>query len=140
MPKLSRWFIKTGMLCLLTGLLLGIIMALPVEKGSYLSGLYPEFVHLLAFGWITEIIFGVAFWMFPRYTKEHPRGNEFIGWVTYVLLNIGLVLRIAFEPMADANRIGPWVVAGLLIAALMQWSAGVLFVINTWKRVSTRRR
>lgn len=140
MPKLSRWFIKTGMLCLLAGLLAGIILALPVHKDSYIAGLYPEFIHLMTFGWITQMIYGVAYWMFPRNTKEKPRGSEFFGWSVYLFLNIGLLLRVYFEPFVDSGDINPWLIIGVVAAAVLQWLAGVIFVINTWNRVSARRR
>ena len=30
------------------------------------TSLYFTYLHLLVVGWITQIIFGVAFWLFPR--------------------------------------------------------------------------
>lgn len=49
-------------------------------------------------GWVTQMIIGVAFWMFPKYTRERPRGSEALAWITYVLLNVGLLLRAIAEP------------------------------------------
>jgi hypothetical protein len=34
--------------------------------------LWPTYLHLLVLGWLTQLIFGVAFWMFPRYSARNP--------------------------------------------------------------------
>lgn len=53
------------------------------------------------------------------------------------LLNLGLVLRLVGEPAQVLNPSNIW---GWMLAtsALLQWLAGVLFVINTWGRVKER--
>jgi hypothetical protein len=59
----------------------------------------PVYLHFLFIGWVTQIIMEVGFWIFPKYSKEHPRGNEKVGWVVFGLLNLGLILRAIGEPM-----------------------------------------
>ena len=98
MPLLTRTFIKTAMVCFALALMLGILLALGVT-----NGLFPVYIHLLVFGWLTQLIFGVASWMFPKYSTENPRGNETIGWWTYALLNIGLLLRAIVEPIQSTK-------------------------------------
>ena len=92
------------------------------------------YFHLLTFGWLTQLIFGIALWMFPKYTADRPRGYEWLGWSTFVSLNTGLILRMIFEPIhAQAeSSFSSWM---LVMAALFQWLSGVAFVVNTWKRV-----
>ncbi len=70
MPKLSRWFVKSALVCLLLGSALtaltvanDVLPAGPV--GAALAALRPLSWHLLTMGWATELIFGVAYWMFP---------------------------------------------------------------------------
>jgi hypothetical protein len=88
-------------------------------------------------GWITQLIFGVAFWMFPTYSREQPRGHAGVAWAVYWLLNVGLVLRVVGEPV---NVLQPGSVWGWLlpISATLQWLAGAAFVVNTWPRVRER--
>ena len=88
-------------------------------------------------GWVTQIIIGVAYWMFPKFTKETPRGSEALAWITYALMNSGLLLRTVAEP---ANAVQTWVGWGWLVAlsALLQWLGGCAFVVNTWPRVKER--
>jgi hypothetical protein len=83
------------------------------------------------------LIFGIALWMFPKYNSAKPRGQEWLGWATFVLLNAGLVLRIIFEPLQSMSPapLGGWM---LVAAAFLQWLAGLAFVANTWPRVRVK--
>jgi hypothetical protein len=132
MPLLTRTFIKTAMVCFALALVLGILLALGVT-----NGLFPVYIHLLVFGWLTQLIFGVAFWMFPKFSVEKPRGSEALGWWTYALLNIGLLLRAIAEPIqsTQANSLSGWM---LVLSAILQFLAGLLFVINSWGRVKEK--
>lgn len=124
---------------MLISLLMGIGLSWPgsTPLAAWLTSLFPTFYHVLAVGWITQLIFGVAYWMFPRYSKEQPRGNETIGWITYACINTGLLLRLVLEPALISNH-HFWIAAGLVLSAVLQWLAAVLFVTNTWKRVKGR--
>jgi hypothetical protein len=99
--------------------------------------LTPIYFHLLMVGWVTQLIFGVALWMFPKFSAAQPRGNERLGWATFWLLNVGLLLRVIGEPLVVLQ---PETAAGLLVAlsAVLQWLAGMGFVLNTWPRVRER--
>lgn len=132
MPLLTRIFIKTAMVCLAFALVLGILLA-----SGATNGLFPVYIHLLVFGWLTQLIFGVVFWMFPKYSVEKPRGSEALGWWTYALLNIGLLLRAIAEPIQSArpNPLGGWM---LILSASLQFLSGMLFVVNSWGRVKEK--
>ena len=132
MPPITRWFVKTALLYLLLALCTGLLLVWP--GGAPLSGFFPVYFHTLTFGWLTQLIFGIALWMFPKYSAARPRGPEWLGWATYFLLNAGLVLRIIFEPL---NSGSPTPFSGwmLVASALLQWLAGLGFVANTWARV-----
>lgn len=139
MPMLSRWFIKTGMIYFVIGLLMGaILLAQPVMGwSSNVQVLRPVYLHFLFIGWVTQIIMGVGYWMFPKYSKEKPRGNEKLGWVVFVLLNLGLILRAISEPaMVLAPQLGfGWVLA---LASMCLLLAGWGFIANTWGRIKER--
>jgi hypothetical protein len=97
--------------------------------------LWPTYLHLLVLGWLTQLIFGVAFWMFPRYSAKEPHGNEWLGWTSYLLLNAGLILRAVGEPSLALGARTGWI---LVLAALLQLGAGWAFILNTWPRVKLR--
>jgi hypothetical protein len=124
------------MVWLVAALLLGVAMQLPVAaRLPVLRSVWPTYLHLLVVGWLTQLIFGVAFWLFPRYSAERPRGSEPLGWVAYGLVNLGLLLRLAGEPW---RAVGGDAVATLLLSAAAQLVAVWLFVLNTWPRVRER--
>jgi hypothetical protein len=131
MPQLSRWFIRTALGYLLLSLFLGVLL-----PGSGLGArLWPSYVHLLVLGWLTQLIFGVAYWMFPRASAGAARRSAFLGWTTYWLLNAGLVGRFLGEL---ARAAGGHSENLLVAAAFLQLAAGWTFVINTWPRVKSR--
>lgn len=132
MPLLTRWFLKAALLYLILALCAGLLLALP--DANPMAGLFPVYFHLLTFGWLTQLVFGVALWMFPKYTAIQPRGREWLGWATFISLNAGLVLRMIFEPL---NSTTPSTLTGWMVvaAAVLQWLSGIAFVANTWKRV-----
>lgn len=135
MPSLTRWFLKTALIYLILALCTGILLSLPGTVS--IPGLFPVYFHMLTFGWLTQLIFGVALWMFPKYSMARPRGHEWLGWATFILLNTGLILRVIFEPLHGTmpSSLSSWM---LVTAALLQWLAGVAFVANTWPRVRVK--
>jgi hypothetical protein len=132
MPVLTRWFIKTSLAYLVAALVLGVVHA--ARAGAAID---PVYVHLLVVGWITQMIFGVAYWMFPKYSKEVPRGSDRLALASYVCLNAGLLVRVVAEP-AVARHPGTWLGPALAVSALLQWLGGMAFVANTWARVRER--
>jgi hypothetical protein len=130
MPLLTRTFIKTALVYFSLGL--RILMAVRA-----LAGMFPVYIHLLVFGWLTQLIFGVVYWMFPKYSKQIPRGHESLGWITYGALNLGLVLRAIAEPIhaVQATRLSGLL---LVLSAILQWLSGLTFVANTWPRVKEK--
>ena len=64
----------------------------------------PAYFHLFLVGWVTQMIFGVICWMFPIITRAQPQGNERLGWFSYILLNVGLLLRVIGEPLVSTAQ------------------------------------
>ncbi len=134
MPTINRWFVKASLICLVLGLLTGIWQQIP---SLVIPALFPVFLHLLTIGWLTQLIFGIALWMFPVYSKAEPRGPEWLGWGIFLTLNAGLFLRVIFEPL---QAISPSILGGwmLVTSAILQGLAGVGFVFSVWTRVRGR--
>ncbi len=139
MPTLSRWYIKTALVYLVAGLSAGLIAAAqaPLQLPLSWGAIRPVTLHLFTVGWITQMIFGVAVWMFPRATRQRPRGHLPLAVAAYVLLNSGLVVRVIFEPLYTL-RSGPLAGSLLVASAALQWAAGVSFATYVWARVKER--
>jgi len=139
MPPLTRWFIKTSLVYFILALTVGLFLAVQGiwSLSLRLAGMFPVYIHLLVEGWLTLLIMGVVFWMFPKYTRDRPRGSEALGWATYILVNVGLIIRVISEPI---NTQQPAMLWGWLLvtAAVLQWSGGMAFVANTWSRVKEK--
>lgn len=139
MPLLTRIWIKSALGYFILALLLGLLLALDGAGLIQLSiqGLFPSYVHFITIGWITQLIMGVVFWMFPKFTQEKPRRSDWAGWVSFSTLNLGLLLRLVGEPLFATyhTRWAGWLMA---IAALLLLIGGIAFVVNTWGRVKEK--
>jgi hypothetical protein len=136
MPTLTRWFIKSGIVCLVAALTLAVAMQSPLVKWApFLRVIWPTYLHLLVVGWLTQLIFGVALWLFPKHPRGKPRGGDELAWGSFLLLNVGLLLRLIAEPRAALGRDAAIL---LLASSLAQLLAGWAFVLNIWPRVRER--
>ena len=136
MPTLTRWLVKAALLWLMAGLLLGVAMQLPAApRDPLLRAAWPTYLHFLTVGWLLQLIIGIALWLFPRRSAARPRWCEWLGWTTFVLLNLGLVLRAVGEP---GRALGHDAELPLLISAAAQLVAVGAFVLNVWPRVRER--
>lgn len=121
---------RAAFLALLAGLSLG-AWAAGSGRSPFLD---PTVLHLLVVGWLTQMVFGVAFWLFPRFAPDRPRGWDWLGWVTFATLNSGLALRVVAEPALTLPGRGSL----LLASGLLQAGASLGFVVNTWPRIRRR--
>ena len=135
MPTLVRFYVKSAFVWLVIALFLKAIIILP--RGASLPAITPVSWHLLFMGWLTQLIFGIGHWMLPTAvgaSREHLRGSETLMWGVWAALNMGLLLRLIAEPMQTAAANPLWAIL-LVVSALLQWLAGIGFVINSWRRV-----
>lgn len=141
MPPLTRWFIKTSFVYFILALLGGVALGAQAiwAFSPPAADLLPTYFHLLAEGWITLLIIGVAFWLFPKYSLERPHRSESLAWASYALLNLGLLMRVVSEPanVVAGNPASIWAIL-LTIAAVFQWLGGMAFVVNSWARVKEK--
>ncbi len=139
MPIITRLYVRTSLIYLFAALTLAVVLSLSqvMDLPLLLRAAGPVYFHLFLVGWVTQLIMGIVFWMFPKYSKERPRGREGLAVATYVLLNIGLVLRLLGEPAAAGSTAPVWSWL-LVLSATLQWLAGMFFVANTWGRVKER--
>ena len=149
MPATSRTFVKASVVYLGIGAILGALMLINrwLPLGPAIAYLRLSHVQFLVVGWLTQLILGVAWWLFPplaaglRHDAPLPlrrgqaqRGSEPLFWATFACLNLGILLRGVFDPLYS------WAKAGILgflvgISGLLLLAAAVTFVLNMWGRV-----
>lgn len=93
MPKLSVFFIKTAFSYLILGYLLGSIIL--VNKAfnftPFIWNFLPIHIKMVFWGWLLQLIFGVAFWILPRFPNfENSKRVK----LAYFGLNFSLICSI----------------------------------------------
>ena len=129
MPRLSVWFIRASLIYLLAGFALGALM-LAQDGVSYfplIMAALPIHMEFLLVGWLVQLAMGVAFWIFPRFGLGLPRsrGNERLIWISFVLVNLGIL----------GAALGPWLSIALLPGRALEVSGVIIYVIGSWRRV-----
>lgn len=87
MDKSTVWFLYMSLIYLAVGAVLGLVMIFqPPTTGA----LYRAHAHINLVGWVSMMIFGVAYHILPRFSGQpvkHPR----LIWPHFWLTNLGLV-------------------------------------------------
>jgi hypothetical protein len=149
MPSTSRAFVKASLVYLAVGAVLGALLLVNrwIPMGSRIAALRISHVEFLVVGWLTQLIMGVAWWLFPplvaglRPGEPKPirrgqaqRGSEPVFWMTFVSLNLGILLRALFGPLYSWTKVDPFN-ALVGISGWFLLAAAIGFVLNMWGRV-----
>ena len=130
MPVEARWFVKTSLVCLLASSMLG---TLQFGWGALFGSpapawLRPLHLHLATVGWLINMVFGVALWMFPMpkgaMREGRPRYSKGAAVLCFAAINGGLALRVAAEPLGNAPlglACGALQTLGILLGVSMLW-------------------
>ena len=136
MHTMVRRFIKTGILFLVAGLLLGAWMLVRRELGYVYPSrhLISSHTHLIAVGFVMNMILGVALWLFPRPTKEDTRYKPELVLLSWWLVAGGTLVRAVCEfardySMADVIRYA------VVFSGAAQALGVVVFFYTMWTRI-----
>lgn len=134
MPVLSIVFIKTALIYFVVGFILGFIMLLnkAYNFDARILILLPIHIQILFLGWTLEFVFGVAFWILPRFIYSYGRVE--LAWGSYFLLNIGILLSV----VSYINTIVAFTSQGKILfisSALLIFGGVMLFAFYIWSRV-----
>jgi cbb3-type cytochrome oxidase subunit 1 len=127
--RLSVWTVRTALLYLGAGLLIGALML--TQKGvpfdPFLLRLLPVHIEFVFFGWTLQLAMGVAFWILPRFSHEPRYGNQLFGWLAFALLNAG-ALCASLGQLLGAPLIA-------VLGRMAELSAVIFFTAHAWPRV-----
>jgi hypothetical protein len=129
MPKVSVWLIRTALVHVLSGAVLGAFYFSFKAVGWPLFALSHRPVHVeqMLIGWMVQLVIGVAFWILPRPEGHDPSAHGGLMWTVYGLLNGGL--------LAAALGGDPSLPAALAVAGRVAEAAAVmLFGLHAWNR------
>ena len=130
MPLLSVFFIRASLIYLTLGFTFGGLMLVNKGTGSFtlVWSLLGSHIELLFFGWIVQLMLGVAFWILPRFSQSPRRGKENLAWLSFLILNAGIWMDV-LSPLFHEL---PWLPT---IGQILQVSAAVLFAMHVWPRI-----
>lgn len=120
MSKTSIGFVIASLIYLAVGVALGVLFFIVPEMRILRS----VHVHLNVVGFVTFMIFGVAYHILPRF-RGKPLHSEPLAWVQFWLANIGLagllvsMTLIAYQPIAGFSIIGALSAATLALSVYL---------------------
>ena len=106
---------RAALIYLLLGFSFGAFLlinkAIPFYNQIWL--LLPLHIEFLIIGWIVQLVFSVAFWIFPRFKAAPKRGRTSFAWAALGLLNVGVVMVSLANLLAKAE----WIMLGRILEA-----------------------
>lgn len=140
MPVETRLFVKTSLAYLAIAFALGGALLVLEALGKPLPFVVGiEHGHLGFVGWLVNVVIGIALWLLPlnreRFPQTKGRYPAAAVWLCYALLNIGLLLRVIFEPLFALGHTDRAISGVLIASGIMQPLAIAVFVWIAWQRV-----
>jgi cbb3-type cytochrome oxidase subunit 1 len=130
MPKLSVWLVRSALVSLGLGFLIGAGLLSGPALGLYpqLAPLRPLHIELLITGWLVQLAFGVGYWILPRHRQGAERGEPVLGWLVYGLLNVGVAL-VGIGPLVAVSH------PPVLLGRMAELAAMTCFFFLMWTRI-----
>ncbi len=126
MDKYAKAFIKSSLIYLSIGTILGILMVLSPDIRFILTRVH---VHILLLGFVAMMIYGVGYHILPRFMGR-PVYSHRLGNVQVWLANITLI-GLSLSWVMETSQGGIWNVLAILFA-IGQGVSIFLFIINLW--------
>ena len=130
--KMAIRFTSISIVYLLIGCPLGVMfLFLP----HYIPYLRPVHAHINLIGFVSIMIFGVSYHMFPRFTGS-PIYSVPIGRLQFYLANLGLIgMALSWWVLERESTVQH---IGLLTFGAVEAVAAVLYIYNSWKTLNQR--
>lgn len=134
------WFVKAFVKASLVWLALGVTLGVAMAAHPAWIAYRPAHVHMNLLGFVTMMIYGVAYHVIPRFTGHPLRGRRLAGWHWWAS-NVGLALMVVgFALRVHAGtRATPVLATGGVLSALGAYAFGWI-VWRTMDGPATMRR
>lgn len=126
------WFVKAFMKASLAWLGLGVTLGVCMAAHPAWVIYRPAHAHLTLFGFVTMMIYGVAYHVIPRFTGHALFSRRLAAWHWWAS-NVGLALMVVgFALTPHGMRLStPVLVVGGVLAALGAYA----FIVNLWRTI-----
>lgn len=126
------WFVRAFMKASLTSLGLGVSLGLAIAAHPAWIIYRPAHVHLNLLGFVSMMIYGVAYHVIPRFTG-HPLHSRAIAGAQWWIAVAGLAGMVAgflsLPHQAEAGR------AILVLGGVLSAAGAYLFIYNIWRTI-----
>lgn|SRR5512147_298745 len=126
MDWFAKGFLKASLSWLGLGVTLGLLMALRPTMIIY----RPAHMHMNLLGFVTMMIYGIAYHVLPRFTGN-PLHSRTIAGVHFWVSNVGLLLMVAGWIVRPWNEAAGWSTLGT--GAVLSALGAYLFIYNLWR-------
>ncbi len=135
MFTLARYYVKSAILFLVIGLLLGGYMSYRINiSGSAVpQSMITAHTHLILVGFVMMLIMGVALWLFPR-PREKVFYSPLLAEITFYIMFAAILVRSAGE-IIDGFILSRWLTWAIAIGSFGEIIGILLFFINIWNRI-----
>ncbi len=138
MPRITRFFLKSALMYLVAAIVIELLATAPVPAvRSVATQLRPSAFHFFFVGWLSQMIFGVSHWLFPIFSKSEPRGKQWLIDSSFILVNLGLLMRAVSEaPFWQSVYSHSQEV--LLMSGVVQWLGFIAYAMHIWPRIKLK--
>lgn len=127
-----EWFVKAFLKTSMTWLGLGVTLGVAMAVHPPLTAYRTSHIHMNLLGFVSMMIFGVAYHVIPRFTS-HPLHNRRLAGIHWWVANTGLVLLASgFATFGGPRSLRLVLLAtGGVLSALGAYS----FIYNIWRTI-----
>jgi heme/copper-type cytochrome/quinol oxidase subunit 1 len=135
MFTLARYYVKSAILFLVFGLLLGGYMSYRINiSGSGVpQSMITAHTHLILVGFVMMLIMGIALWLFPR-PREKVFYSPLLAEITFYVMFATISVRSLSE-IASGFIVSPWTAWAVVTGSFGEILGIVLFFVNIWNRI-----
>ncbi len=132
-PPAWLWLVRAAYVWLAVALVMEAVLAASTILGGSIPAppYWGAFRHALTVGWVSMMIFGMAYRMIPVMEGRAP-AMTWTAPVVFWLANLGAIGRVSLESLGVTH---PEVIRWMAPTGFIELSAGVLFTIALWQTV-----
>ncbi len=127
-----EWFVKAFLKSSISWLGLGVTLGVAMAVHPQFIVYRPAHVHMNLLGFVTMMIYGVAYHVIPRFTGHQLR-NRRLAAVQWWLANAGLLLMVVGFCLAPHAVSAAPVALGA--GGVLSATAAYCFVYNIWRTI-----
>jgi hypothetical protein len=132
-----EWFVKAFLKASITWLGIGVTLGVAMAVNPQFIIYRPAHVHMNLLGFVTMMIYGVAYHVIPRFTG-HPLHSRRIAEVQWWLANSGLLLMVTgFFLAPHGVPAAPFALGG---GGVLAATGAYCFIYNIWLTIDGPRR